>query len=59
MKFLPDFIIRTPLFPITNQVQDNYFSEAIYLASPSLHAERKKFINNLLKGDKAEHRSFY
>jgi thiopeptide-type bacteriocin biosynthesis protein len=52
MKFLPDFIIRTPLFPITNQVQDNYFSEAIYLASPSLHAERKKFINNLLKGDK-------
>lgn len=48
MKFLPKFVIRTPLFPLGYRSKDKIFFESIYLSSPSLFHEYEKFNNNLL-----------
>jgi len=42
MKFLPQFIFRTPLIPVNKKTDDAVFSEALYLSTPVLHDEYKK-----------------
>ncbi|WP_445455195.1 lantibiotic dehydratase [Flavobacterium sp. HNIBRBA15423] len=42
MKFLPQFIFRTPLIPVNKKTDDSVFSEALYISTPVLHDEYKK-----------------
>jgi len=46
MKLLPEFIIRTPLYPFGKKVKDSSFLEALYLSSPILYNESQKINSN-------------
>ncbi len=62
LAFHPQFIFRTPTLPFTGNKEtevtikeiahDNFFQEAIYIASPVLHNEMKKWLNRNLKEEK-------
>lgn len=44
MKFLSEFIFRTPLMPFGKKALNTVFSEALYLSTPILYDEYKKHI---------------
>lgn len=52
MFFLDKIILRTPLFPFKRANDSELFEEAIYIASPVLYKEYKKFIANSLNPKK-------
>lgn len=53
LSFHPKFIFRSPVYP-TNQINEgSLFNEALYLASPVLYREQKKYLEGLLKEPKA------
>lgn len=52
MKFIPQFVYRKPLFPFLKSEQKELFDEAIYLTSPSLKNEYKKYENGKISSEK-------
>ena len=52
LKFHPNFIFRSPIFPINSEKEASTFNEALYLASPVLFKEYQKFLNGVLTDKK-------
>lgn len=52
MKFLPQFIVRTPLVAFGNRTDNAVFSEALYLSTPVLHDEYKKHLIKPIETEK-------
>lgn len=52
MKFLPQFIFRTPLVPVNKKADDAVFSEALYLSTPVLLEEYKKHLVKPIETEK-------
>ncbi|NHN25051.1 lantibiotic dehydratase [Flavobacterium jejuense] len=52
MKFLPQFIVRTPLVSFGNKTDEAIFSEALYLSTPVLYDEYKKHIIKPIETEK-------
>ena len=59
--FHPNVVLRTPVFPFTQQIDKNAisaylenseFTEALYVASPSLHQQGKKWRQGQTKNEK-------
>lgn len=48
LQFHPQFVVRTPLFPLKKAEDNSLFREGIYITSPSLYNEHQKQLNATL-----------
>lgn len=52
LEFIPQIIMRSPLFPFGKSEYNPAFAEAIYLTSPTLYCEYQKLLANTLTDKK-------